>query len=67
MKVRPRFSAVLERINAQLGLLFLTYAVGLTQEAAGCGVCFLVRTDQVKPHLKVCEFVGGRERGLVSL
>ena len=62
MEVGSGLDAILEGIDAQLGLLLLSYAVGLTQIASGCGVCFLVRANQIKPHLKIGELVGGRKR-----
>ncbi len=62
VEVGPCLNAVFERIYAQLRLLLLAYTIGLTQIASGCGVCFLVRTNQIKPHLKIGEFVGGGKR-----
>ena len=63
VEVGPGLDAVLERIDAELGLLLLSHAVGLTQIASGCGIRLLVRTNQIQPHLKIGELVGGRKRG----
>src|SRR5208283_2975081 len=62
MEIGARFDAVLKRIHAQLLLQFLPDAVGLAQVAAGCGLGFGVRAEEVSEHLKVGELVVRRKR-----